>query len=141
MRHRGHREPAHQLGAHHGRRPRQIAAEVMPDQGRVGLAEGPYDPGDVEREVRRVVAARRTVAAADASQIHRDRAEARVGECDQLMPPGPPELRKAVQQQDQRPVAHLGDVETRAVGGDIPVTHLFPAGHVEPYDRGGWRRG
>ena len=58
MRHRGDREPAHQLGPHHGRRPGEVAAQVVPDQRRVRLAEGAYDAGDVEREVGGVVAAR-----------------------------------------------------------------------------------
>lgn len=93
-----------ELGPHDGRRPRQIAAQVVSDQRGVGLAEGPYDPGDVEREVGGVVTARGAVAAADPAQVHGHGSEPGVGECHQLVPPRPPELREAVQQQDERPV-------------------------------------
>jgi hypothetical protein len=136
VRHRGDREPSHELGPHHGRRPGQITAEVVPDQRGVGLTEGPDDARDVQGEVGRVVAAGRSVAAADAAQVHGDGTEPGVGERDQQVPPGPPELREAVQQHHQRSVADFGDVEAGAVGGHVPVDHLFRAGHVESYDRG-----
>ena len=43
------------------------------------------------------------------------------GECDQLIAPGPPELWKAMQEDNQRTLADLGHVESGAVGGDEPV--------------------
>lgn len=121
VRHRGHREPAHQLGPHHGGGPREVSAQVVSHERRVGLAEGAHDAGDVEGQVGGVVPPRRTVAAAHPAQVHGHRAVPGVRERRQLMPPGPPELREAVQQQHQRPVAHLGDVEARAVGRHIAV--------------------
>lgn len=106
----------------------------MPHECRVGLAEGPYDARDVEGEVRRVVAAWGAVAAADAAQIHGHGPEPGVGERHHLVPPRPPELGEAVQEQDQWTVAHLGDVEARAVGGDVPVGQLAAARDADAYD-------
>ena len=69
-------------------------------------------------------ASRRTAGwsgAAVAALIGRDRVIAGVGECGQLMAPGIPALREAVQQQYQRTLAGLGDVHAQAAGLDIAV--------------------
>ena len=121
VRHRDHGQPPDHLGVVGGQRPGDQAAQAVADHDRVRLAQRPDQPGRVGGGRDQVVAAGRLVAAAVAAQVHRDRAEARLGQRGQLMAPGPPELGEAVQQQHQRPVAGLGDVEPGAVGADRPV--------------------
>ena len=95
--------------------------QPCPTTGAPGLAQRPDDAGDVGGEGEGVVAARRLVGGAVAAQVHRGDAVAGVGEAGQLVAPGPPELREAVQQHHERPLALLGHVEAGAVGGDEPV--------------------
>ena len=104
-----------------GHRPGEQAADVGADDHRVGLAERRDQRGDVGGQVRRVVAARRFVARAVAAQVDGDGVVAGVGQVDQLLVPGPPELREAVQQQHERTGAGLGDVQRDAVGLDGAV--------------------
>jgi hypothetical protein len=52
---------------------------------------------------------RRLVALAVPAKIRGDRAVSRLGQRRKLMPPGIPGLGKAVEQQNQRALAHLGD--------------------------------
>ena len=78
-------------------------------------------PATSAASVDRVVAARRLVAGAVPAQIGGDHPEAGVGQPDQLVPPGPPELRETVQQQHERPGPGLGDVQADAVGADHPM--------------------
>ena len=67
-----------------------------------GLAERADQPGDVPGERPQVVAARGLVGVAVAAQVDGDRAEPRVGQRGQLVPPRSPELGEAVQQHDER---------------------------------------
>src|SRR5215831_2904045 len=68
-----------------------------------------------------VVAAGRLVAAAVPAQVRGHRSVTGGRQRLELCPPGPPELREPVQQQDQRPLAGLRDVEPGAVGSDRAV--------------------
>jgi hypothetical protein len=93
---------------------------VADDDG-VALAQRADERGDVAGRRRQVVAARRLVAGAVAAQVGRDRPEPGRGEGGQLRPPGPPELREAVQQQDQRTLPGLGQVQPDTVGRGVAV--------------------
>ena len=55
---------------------------------------------------------------AGAAQVHRRDPVPGVGERADLVAPGPPELREAVQQHDKWALADLGHVKAGAVGGD-----------------------
>ena len=139
VRHRQHDQPPHAARVQRRRRPAEQPAPVVPDDDRLPLAEGPYQRSDVGRQVRQVVAAGRLVAGAVPAQVGGDDAEAGGGQGDQLGPPRPPELREPVQQQDQRALAGLGDVQPDAVGGDVavvPGTREQDAGRVGSAVRG-----
>ncbi len=56
-----------------------------------------------------------------APQIYRDRTKARVGECDELVAPGPPVGRESVEEKNERAGADLGYVEAGTVGVHIPM--------------------
>src|ERR1700678_3158286 len=93
----------------------------MADDDGIGLAERADQPGRVGGGGDQVIAPRRLVAAAIAAQIDRYRPVAGLGQRDELVPPGPPELREAVQEQHERPLAHARHVEARTVRGHRPV--------------------
>ncbi len=80
-------------------RPGQHAAPVVADDHASRAPSARTMPGDVGGQRVRVVAARRLVGRAVAAQVGGDGAEAGVAERHELVPPGPPELREAVQQQ------------------------------------------
>ena len=75
-------------------------------------------PRDVGRQGERVVPAGRLVRGSVAAQVDGGHVVAGLRQGDQLIPPGPPELREAVQQYDKRALADLGHVKAGAVGGD-----------------------
>ena len=78
-------------------------------------------PATSAARVQRVVALRGVVAAAVAAQVHRDRAEAGVGERGELVAPGPPEGREAVQQDHRGPSPASTRWKRQRVGGDVAV--------------------
>jgi hypothetical protein len=93
----------------------------MADDDGVGLAQRPDHAGRVGRRGNQVVAAGRLVAAAVPAQVGGHRPVTGGRQRFELCPPGPPELREPVQQQDQRPLAGLRDMESGAVGSDRAV--------------------
>ena len=116
-----HGQSAHVQRGQHGGGPGDEPAEPVADDRRAGLAERADHAGDVGGQRGRVVALRRLVAPAVPAQVHRDGSIAGLGQHGDLVAPGPPELREAVEQQDERPRASLDDVEPRAVRRDVTV--------------------
>ena len=133
------REPAHQLGPHHRRRPGEIAAQVVPDQRGVRLAEGADDAGDVEREVRGVVTpracgrCRRPRADPSRPRGTRRRRARSAGAARSTRTAG---SRAAAAPAARRPSRRCGSARRwpRRRGGSRASS---PAGDVEPYGRGG----
>src|SRR6476469_2499762 len=125
----GHR--ADQSRVERGDGPRQHAAPPVADQVRAGLAERLDEPADVAGEGPGVVAAGWLVGVAVAAQVDGDRAVAGVGQRAELVAPRPPEAGEAVQEQDQRTLTGLGDVQADAVRVDVTVH----PGAVEPAGR------
>jgi hypothetical protein len=74
----------------------------MADNDGLPAAEAADHPVDVGGQGEGVVAARGLVAAAVAAQVESHRPVSGGGQPGQLGPPGPPELRKAMQQNDRR---------------------------------------
>src|SRR5674536_387384 len=103
------------------------------------LAECPDQAGDVGGQGVGVVPARWLVARAVSAQVGRYHSAAGGRKVPELMPPAPPELRKAVEQQDQRAAARLGDMEPGAVRADL--TMLPGAGNQNCCLRRNWRLG
>ena len=106
-------EAVDDLGVVHRQGPRDRSAPVVADDHRGLGAELADETADVVgqlvgRVVGEAVRLRRQVVAA---QVGRDDAEARLDERCDLLPPAVPELREAVQQEDQWPVAGLDVVQ------------------------------
>ena len=116
-----HGQRAHQPRVQRGDGPPDQAAPTVADDVRPGLPERPDQAGDVPGQRPQVVAARGLVRVAVAAQVDRGHPVPAIGQVDQLVPPGPPELRKPVQQHDQRPVPALGDVQPDPVRTDRGV--------------------
>jgi hypothetical protein len=121
MRHRDDDQPADGAGVQHRRRPGQQAAPVVPDHDGLAFAERPDQGRHVAGERGQVVPPRRLVAGAVPAEVGRDHPETGVGEVGKLGTPGPPELRKAVQQQHERSAAGLRGVQPDPVGADVAV--------------------
>src|SRR3954454_3979186 len=102
-----------------GERPGDMPAPAVADDDAVAFAERADQAGDVGGLSERVVPAGRFVAGGVAAQIRGDDAESRRSQVDELMPPRPPELRKAVQQHHERTGAELGDVQPDPVRADV----------------------
>jgi hypothetical protein len=73
-------------------------ADVVADDHGVPFAQGRDQRRDVGRKRWCVVATRRFVARAVSAQVHSNGPVPGVSQIDQLLAPGPPELREAVQQ-------------------------------------------
>jgi hypothetical protein len=114
-------EPVDDFRLHRGKRPGDEPSPPVPDHDRAALAERGDQAGSVRRQRRQVVTARRLVGRAVPAEVGRRGPEPGLGQADQLVAPEPPELRKAVQQQDERTGTGLGYVETAAVGADVTV--------------------
>ena len=87
------------------------APPVVPDDHGVALAQRPHERGDVRRAP---WAGRTRAAACRWLRTRAGRGPPRgspLGQCGQLGAPGPPELRKPVQQEHQRSLACLGGVQ------------------------------
>src|SRR5450631_557907 len=108
-------------GLHGRHRPGDPAAPAVPDDRRAALAQGPHDARDICRQREGVVSARRLVGGSVAAQVDGGHVVPGLRECGQLVAPGPPELRKAVQENDERAFADLGHVKAGTVGCDEPV--------------------
>ncbi len=123
VRHADDGQAAHDTGVQGRDGPGQHPAPVVTDDHRVARSQRPHHPRHVGGQRVRVVAARRLVGRAVAAQVGGDDPEARVAEREELVPPGPPELREAVQQDHERTVgrAVLGEVEASPVGRHLAV--------------------
>ena len=121
MGHRHRDDPADLPGCGDRDGPGDQPAPAVPDDDRVAGAKRPDDAGDVGGQGARVVAARRLVAGAVAAQVHGGGPVAGRRDGGQLVAPGPPELREAVQEEHQRSVADHRHVEAGTVGGDHAV--------------------
>ena len=122
-------QTVHDLGVVHRRGPGGGSAPVVTDQQR-GLGAAFADEiahvggqlvGGVSREA---VGLRRQVVAA---QVGRDHAETRRRERRDLQPPAVPELREAVQQDDQRPVAGLDVMQPHVADLGVALPKFGPA--------------
>ena len=125
-----HHEAPRGLRVLHGEAPGDGAAPVVADDHRLALAERLDQPAHVGDQLGERVRrhAGRLVAQVVAAEIGRDGAETGCEGRD-LVPPRVPALRKAVQQDDERPVAVDRAVELDAVGRDGAVLegHCGPA--------------
>src|SRR4051794_22328900 len=104
-------EAVYDVGVPDGHGPRDETAPTMTDDDGVALTEGAHQSGCVRGQGRQVVPTWRLVAGAVTAKVGCCRTQPRFGETDELVPPVPPELREAVQQQDEPTAAELGDVE------------------------------
>jgi hypothetical protein len=97
---------------------------------------GRQPAGGVRRDT---VGLRRQVVAA---QVGRDHAETGRRERRDLQPPAVPELREAVQQDDQRPVAGLDVMELHVaeLGVAVPKVSRLVVQHVDGHVQTSWRR-
>ncbi len=106
----------------------------MADQDGALLAEGADQRGDVTDQVQQGVRVDRLglLAAGVAALVDGDHAVAGLGERGELVPPGVPALREAVQQQDQWPLPLFGDVQPDSVHLDLTVrdTSVRLLGHA-----------
>ena len=140
MRHRQDCESAYHVRVHRRDRPAQETAPVMADQRCAGRTERPDQPGDVLGESECVVPPRGFVAAAVPPQIDCGDMETRICQRGDLMPPGPPEFGKTVQQQYEWTLTGFRDVQPGAVGGDVPMPPRTGSQHgrgVRPGRRSG----
>ena len=125
------------LGVIHRQRPGDASAPVVPDHHRGLGTELADETADVVGQLVGGVVAegaglRRQVVAA---KVRRDDAEARLDERFDLPPPAVPELREAVQQDDQRPVAGFDVVQHRVADLRVAVAKLGPAVRHKPGQR------
>ena len=106
---------------------------VVAGDDRLVLTERVHQRDDVAGQVQDGVLAdagvrpARCAGAAVAALIRSHRVIASGGERGELMPPGVPALREAVQQQDERTLPRLGDVHVQAAGLHVTMGNL---GHV-----------
>ncbi len=110
---------AHLVGAHLRDGPRDGRAPVVTcDDGAV-RAERVDEPDRVPRQVQDRVLVRLGGAAGAgvAALVGGDGVESGLGERGELVPPGVPAFGEAVQEQDERPFARLGDVHAQAALG------------------------
>src|SRR2546423_9537859 len=119
MRRRHDDEPANDLRMQRGDRPGDEAAPAVSDDDGVALAQRRDQPRGVRGKRWEVVAARWFVTGAVTTKVRCGDAQPGVGETDELMAPTPPELWEAVQQQDERATAGLGDVEAVATRSHV----------------------
>jgi hypothetical protein len=124
-----HRQPDHaadQVGPHQGGLPGDGCAPVVTDDHGRALAQRVDQADDVTDEVvnRVVVDAFRLVGLPVAPLVGRHHVVAGVGEGGDLVAPGVPRLRPAVQQQHERSFAAFGNVHPDAVGLDEPVRYV-----------------
>jgi hypothetical protein len=105
-------ELVEQLSMHAGERPRDDTAPIVPNDVCTRLSARANHGCDVVDEASQVVrvARRGTVREVVAAKIGGGDREAGIGERADLMTPGDPVLRKAVEKHDQRPVAGPDDV-------------------------------
>ena len=122
-------QPVDDLGVVHRERPSGGAAPVVAHHQR-GLGAALVDETvDVGRQLAGAVGADavRLGGQVVAAQVGRDDAEAGCRERRDLPPPAVPELREAVQQNDQRPVAGLDVVQPHVADIGVALPKLGPA--------------
>ncbi len=112
-----------------GELPDVEAAPVVAGDDALLLAEGIEQTGDVGGDVLAAVVGgvRGRVGVAIAAHVGSDGAIARIGEGRELVPPRIPELGEAVDHDDGKAFARLGDMHRDAVGLDLVV--LDSSGH------------
>ena len=123
-----HDEPPRRLRVVHREGPRDGTPPVVSDDRRFPLAEGLDQPAHVGDQLGQRVGRDPLglVALVVAAQVRRDDAKTWRERRD-LVTPRIPALRKAVQEDDERPVAVDGTVQPDAVRLDEPVLHRHPA--------------
>jgi hypothetical protein len=117
------REPLDRLAVVHRGRPGDGASPVVAgEEGPLGAALG-YQLADVARQRLDAVGgdAGRLRGEVVAAHVGRDHAEAGLGQGRDLVVPAVPELGKAVQQDDQRPLARFDVVEPHLAQLGVPV--------------------
>jgi hypothetical protein len=116
------------VGRHQGHQERDVAAPVVAHDPDAVQVLGVQEREDVARPRRlRVVAGRRR-RPAPAAQVGRDDAVA-LGQLRDQVPPGPPVLRPAVQEQQGRPAARFGDMQPDLAEIDVAVPDPGHFGH------------
>ncbi len=122
-RHAQPRHPAHHVRPQQRGVPGHRRAPVVPDDERPLLAQRADQPDHVPHQVQDAVVGHvlGVVAAAVPALVRRDHPEAGLGQRPELVPPGVPGLREAVQQQHERALALLRDVQLNAVHVDHPM--------------------
>ena len=109
------------VGVQHGHAPGNEATPTLTDNDGGGFAEAADDCGNIAGQGHRVIAVRGVVGSAVAAQVHCYDVVTRISEGAKLMPPRPPEGGEAVQEDDQRTLASLHDVEAGTVGEDLAM--------------------
>jgi hypothetical protein len=122
-RHRG--QPADPVGHEHGQHPGKGGTPVVPGDVGVLDAERVEHADDVGDQGAHPVCLDRLGlgGVAEAAQVRRDHPVAGIGQSGDLVPPEPPGIGEAVQQQHRRPAARLGQVEIQPVDPEGLLGH------------------